>query len=421
MPAHAQIGALFTGAGPVNLSMGGASVAAPIDASGALFWNPASISGLPSSSMDFGVELLYPQTRLSSSLPANAFGPGIPGAAVSGSSRGDDGVFPLPTMALVYRPDDSMFTYGLGVFTLGGFGVNYPSSATNPILTPQPPNGFGLGSIYSELQLLQLVPMVSAQVTDRLSIGGGPTVTMANLRADPLFVTAPNPTGSYPAGTHSRLSWGGGFQVGVYYSLDKDWHFGASFKSPQWLESFHFQAVDLRGLPNNTTANFDIPLVASVGVGYTGFEGWTLAADFRYIDYAGTQGFRQSGFAPDGTVRGLGWRDVFALSLGAQYKVTDDLAVRVGYSYNQNPISDAQSSFNVASPTILEHAVYCGFSYSVSDALSLNLSYLHGFENSVAGPLVTPFGPVPGSSVRNTTSGDALMVGATVRFGGSNN
>ena len=421
LPARAQNGVLFTGAGPVNRAMGGASVAAPLDASGALFWNPATISGLPSSSIDFGVELLYPQTRVSSSLPANAFGPGVPPVGPSGSDRGDDGVFALPTMALVYRPDDSMFTYGLGVFSLGGFGVNYPSSATNPILTPQPPNGLGLGAVYSELQLLQLVPTVSAQLTDRLSVGGGPTLTLANLRADPLFLTSPNANGNYPLGTHSRLSWGGGFQLGAYYVLDGGWHLGASFKSPQWLEGFHFQTVDARGLPRNVAYTFDVPLIASVGVGYTGFEHWTLAADFRYVDYGSTEGFRQSGFAPNGMVRGLGWRDVFAVALGAQYQMTDTLAVRLGYSYNQDPISASQSSFNVASPTILEHAVYAGFTYAVSNALALNLAYVHGFQNSIEGPITTPAGAVPGSSVRNTTSADALTFGVTVRFGCTSN
>src|SRR5277367_1693567 len=101
LPAQAQIGVLFTGAGPVNRSMGGASTAAPIDASGALYWNPATISGLPGSSIDFGVELLYPQTRLSSSYSANSFGPGIPPINLSGSDRGDDGIFAVPSMALV--------------------------------------------------------------------------------------------------------------------------------------------------------------------------------------------------------------------------------------------------------------------------------------------------------------------------------
>ena len=105
------------------------------------------------------------------------------------------------------------------------------------------------------------------------------------------------------------------------------------------------------------------------------------------------------------------------MALGAQYQLTDTISLRAGYSYNQNPISNAQSSFNVASPTILEHAVYLGFSYRVSDALSLSMAYWHGFENSIDGPFNGPTGPVPNTSVRSTVSADSLIVGTTVQFG----
>ena len=213
------------------------------------------------------------------------------------------------------------------------------------------------------------------------------------------------------------MSWGGGFQVGAYYTLDGGWHLGASFKSNQWMEGFHFQSATATGTPRNVTYTFNIPMITSVGIGYTGIERWTLAADFRYVDFGHTEGFQQSGFAPNGMVQGLGWRSVFAMALGAQYQMTDTLSVRGGYSYNQNPITDEQSSFNVASPTILEHTVYVGASYRVTDALSLSLAYAHAFQNSVEGPLVTPFGTVAGSSVRSTTSVDSLMIGASVKFG----
>jgi long-chain fatty acid transport protein len=92
--------------------------------------------------------------------------------------------------------------------------------------------------------------------------------------------------------------------------------------------------------------------------------------------------------------------------------------VRAGYSYNQDPITAAQTSFNVASPTILEHTIYLGASYKVSEALSLSLAYAHCFQNSIEGPLVTPAGAVPGNSIRSTVSADTLLVGATVKFGG---
>jgi long-chain fatty acid transport protein len=406
-PAQAQMGVLFTGAGPVNRSMGGTSTATPLDASGTIYWNPGAMSALPSNSIDFGVELLAPQTRISSSI----MGLG------AGSDRGDNSVYPIPSMALVYRPDDSRITYGLGIFTIGGFGTNYPGSTTNPILTPQPPLGGGLGSIYSNLAVIQLTPNVSYQITDRLSIGGGPTLTMASLSADPLFIANPNPNGSYPTGTHSQLNWGGGFQVGVYYKLTSDWNLGASVKSPQWMDSFRFQTVDQFGAPHQTAFRFNIPMITSLGVGYTGFDRWTLGADFRYVDYRNTDGFSASGFGPTGAVQGLGWRSIFALSLGAQYQLTDNFSARVGYSYNQDPISDSQTMFNVASPTIMEHTAYLGFSYKVSDALSLSVAYAHVFPNSNSGPLVTPAGAVPGTSVGLTTSADLLVIGATVKFG----
>jgi hypothetical protein len=52
----------------------------------------------------------------------------------------------------------------------------------------------------------------------------------------------------------------------------------------------------------------------------------------------------------------------------------------------------------------------------VSQTLKLSLGYVHGFKNSVAGPLVTPLGAVPGSSVRITAWGDTFMVGASVTY-----
>src|SRR5262249_7844378 len=75
VPARAQYGLLCSGAGPVNRAMAGASVATAADASGGLFWNPATISGLDRSEMDFGLEVLDPRARATSSVPAGALGP----------------------------------------------------------------------------------------------------------------------------------------------------------------------------------------------------------------------------------------------------------------------------------------------------------------------------------------------------------
>ncbi len=215
LTAYGQNGPFLTSAGPVNRSMGGASVAAPLDSLGATFWNPATDTSALLNSMDFGLELLDVQTTLSSRYPANLFGPGAPQVPLAGSTKGDNGVSALPSLGLIYRPDESQLTYGLGVFPVAGFSVNYPASSllapgsTNPILTPQAANGgLGLGSIYSNLQVIQIAPTLSLQLTDQLSIGFGPTVSLALLQADPLFVGGVDPNGNYPTGTHSHMTWG---------------------------------------------------------------------------------------------------------------------------------------------------------------------------------------------------------------------
>jgi long-chain fatty acid transport protein len=116
-------------------------------------------------------------------------------------------------------------------------------------------------------------------------------------------------------------------------------------------------------------------------------------------------------------VRGLGWKSVYAVDAGAQYQLTDAVSLRAGYTYNTDPVSSANTMFNVASPMILQNTVYVGGSYNLTCNLVLSVAYAHAFENSVQGPIVNPtFGPIPGSSVRSTVSADTFMFGATVKF-----
>jgi long-chain fatty acid transport protein len=96
--------------------------------------------------------------------------------------------------------------------------------------------------------------------------------------------------------------------------------------------------------------------------------------------------------------------------------LTNALTLRMGYTYNMNPIPDSRTAFNVASPTILEHTVYAGFSYNVTECFMLSLAYAHGFENTVQGPYITPLGTLPGASIKSDVWADTVMIGATVKF-----
>ncbi|MGD9634169.1 MAG: OmpP1/FadL family transporter [Pirellulales bacterium] len=414
-------GLAASGVGPVNQSMAGAATACPIDAAGALMWNPASISGLASSEVSLGFGLVFPQSTLSSRLDAGSFGPQVPPTPLAGADASQSGTAAIPYLAFAEKIDNSCWTYGLGVFGIGGFRVNYPSSYSNPILMPQPPDGFGLGHITSDVEILQIAPTLSYAPTNRLSVGIAPTISLAKVGVDPVLFAPPDDANgdgvpSYPEGRGSRSFWGGGFQCGVYYIADGGWHFGAAVKTPQWFEDIRFYTVDEQGQSHTVKVAFTYPTVVSLGTAYSGLDDWILATDVRLFDFANADGFRQTGFAPDGSLMGLGWSSIFAVSCGAQYQASEWLHLRLGYSYNQNPISDFDSGFNVASPGILQHFLYCGATIPLSCWTEFSAAYIHGFENSVSGPIQTPAGAVPGSQVASTAALDALSVGIAVKY-----
>lgn len=411
--AHGE-GILVSAVGPVNRSMGGAATAAPLESMGALFWNPATISALPEDELSFGLAGVLPILSTDSSIT------GLGG----GSSQAEPGITPLVNLGWVHRPENSSVTYGVGLFSIAGFRTNFPASVSNPVFTPQSNTAGvpgGLGQVYTEAGFIQLIPTISLQATDTVSIGFGPTVTVGDLIVDPFVFDSPDDAdGSgaprYSSGIGTRTHWGGGFQSGVYYEGNQGLHLGFTFKSPQWMETFSYNSEDELGLPKTVEAKLDLPMVLSLGTAWSGRDRWVMAMDVRYFDYANTDGFDARGFKADGSVAGLGWRSIFSVATGVQYEASEDLFLRMGYTFNENPIPDSQAFFNIGAPLYYQHEVHLGGSYRFSKRVWLNVAYTYYFENEISGPIVTPAGPIPGSNVTNRERVHIVDVGLTVRY-----
>lgn len=403
------------GVGPVNRSMGGAATAAPIEAIGALFRNPATVTGLDSSQLSIGVETVLADSYVNSRV-----------AGIAGSSRSDGGWNPIPSVGFVSKMDNLPFTIGLGVFGIAGYGVNYSASTTNPIAFPQTPTGVtplpGLGRIFSNVSLLQITPTIAMQVTDRLSIGVQPTATMAQLSANPFPLVKPDDANmdgvsTYPASVGTRYHWGGGFRIGAYYQTDADINLGASFTSKQWFEPIRYVSTNEIGLPRNFSIGMEYPTTVSLGASYTGLERFLFAVDVRWLDWAHAQLWGDPArFDASGRLTGLGWKSTWAVGLGTQYQLNDLIALRLGYTASQSPITSSVAGFNVLSPLILKHAVNAGATMSLSEAVKMHFVYYYGVEASVAGPLQSAAGPVPNSAVQLQVSAHAVAAGLTVAF-----
>jgi long-chain fatty acid transport protein len=412
--AHSAMGQglIAPSAGPINSSMAGASVAAPVDFGGS-YWNPAIISGLSSQEYLLGSALILPDISLQSTIQARSILGLFPTTTRSGTAQSSSGVGSNLATGVSFRmTEDSPLTMGLGVFGLAGGGVNFAGSNTQPILAPHtPPKYFGVGPIYSNAGLLAINPMASYQFTDKLAIGGGPVITSGNIGFSPAFFAGtPGTFGlpTFPAATNSHPFWGAGFQVGLLYELNDDWNLGFSYKSPVWQQKWDYNAAFNNKSARQIGIQAQIPATYSWGIAYKGIPKALIDLDLRYMDYANTLLFGQR--VSDG---GLGWSSVFAVALGGQYALTDKLTLRSGLLFNTNPIPAPATLFNVQLPGITEFTLSMGASYAMTENVTLSCAWMHGFDNSIQGSILQ----IPGSSVRLTTQTDSIVAGFNVTFG----
>ena len=407
-------GLVAPGAGPINLGMAGASTAAPIDF-GSSYWNPANISGLDRQEFLLGSQLVIPSIHLRTIFPARSIAGLYPPTNRFGTSRSDGGVASnLATGAAWRLSDDSPWTMGLGIFGYVGGGVNFAGSNTTPILTPrQPPKSFGFGPIYANTSILTITPMAAYQFGDRLSIGGGPVISSGTATFTPAFF-APNAKdqygiASFPSATNSRPFWGGGFQIGGLFAATPIWNLGFSYKSPIWQERWAYNAANPDLSARRIGVQAQLPAIYSWGVAYKGLPKTLIDVDLRYFDYANTSLFGQS--VSSG---GLGWRSVFAVATGVQYELTDKITLRGGYLYNTNPIPSTATLFNVQAPGITTNTLSLGASMKMTDDITFSAAWVHGFRNSISGPV----GQIPGASATLDTQTDSIIAGLNIKFGG---
>ena len=99
-----------------------------------------------------------------------------------------------------------------------------------------------------------------------------------------------------------------------------------------------------------------------------------------------------------------------------QRQLGQRLFLRLGYCYNDDPITSEASQFNVASPLITQHTIHVGGSYMFADNWLFSVAYVHAFENEVSGPLEQGSVPIAGTSVASKVSADTLTAGFSKRF-----
>lgn len=414
-----QAGHIMQGVGAVNMSMGGASTAQPLDISGALQWNPASISTFDDKIIKFDLGLFFSSPELFSTVPEFDSSGQPTGNFFSGNTKDDRGVSPMPALAMVWGKEDSKHTFGASAFGISGFGVTFPESMSNPINMPQP-NGFG--HIESDYILLQIGFSWAYELSDKFSIGVQPTFNYSTLELAPNPTANPNGSG-YPS-TDKATATGFGAQFGLFYDSGSGFKAGASYKTTQKFSEFEF---DNTYLDNSTAKNkfqMDYPAILSFGLGYTN-DLLDLALDYRLVDYENTDGFSETGWTPTASVAGFGWENISIVSAGIQYKGVDKLPLRLGYTYSSNPIPEEVAFFNIPATAIIKNAFQLGFSYEANESWTFDAVYHYGTsgdatEGQVLNPMFisasNPLGAIPNSEISYDMTTSMIQFGVRYKF-----
>jgi long-chain fatty acid transport protein len=398
-PALAANGHLLHGIGAVNSAMGGAGVALPNDALGALNLNPALLTQIPGHRMEFSAEYNTAKNAVESRV-----GP------FSGRTEESGDPALIPAFGWT-RDKTGHFAYGVGFLGMAGFGVDYPQDPRNPILAPQPR---GLGRVFSNYQFMKVPTALAWQLTPALSLGVSLNAGRAALTANPAGFATPDCSG--PAGpcfvpsVESDSAFGWGATVGAYYKVNPTLAIGGSYTSEQKFQDFEWNStVANPNLPTYGTARrirfkLNAPATFVVGLGYTPTDRLKVALDAKRVNYKDTDGF--------GDV--LGWKDIDVFAVGAQYQASNLITLRLGYNSGQSPISGTANFTSIEAPAVFRNHVTGGLGLQVNEALQLNLGYYHVFKNRSSGPFLSPSGPVPGTQVTNEMAMDSVL--ATFSF-----
>lgn len=156
---YATNGMNMIGWGARMSSMGGASLGMFGDTN-LMNSNPAGITTISGQRIDAGLGLLIPSVSYKNAL---------------NDIDADTKVFPLPSIGYVKTPEDSPFSYGIGLYAQGGMGATYCDVHHNIFrsydMNPLTQDAYVGQEYHSNIGYLKLSPTIAYQIMPQLSAG----------------------------------------------------------------------------------------------------------------------------------------------------------------------------------------------------------------------------------------------------------
>jgi long-chain fatty acid transport protein len=369
-------GVIRDGVGPISTGRGATNLGFA-DNAAIILDNPAGMSNVSGNGlMEFGVDTVLPDLTYRDPQNAN----------VDSIRR----AFPAGMFGFVKRLPDSPWTFGLGVFAPAGFGADYSMAAPPPFAPTK--------TLYRSLDLFgKLLPAVSYQVNDRLSVGGGVGLAINHAAiVGPYFLQTGGlqgvPTISSVHATGVAVC--GNF--GIQYRLRPDTMLGIAYTAPtHFVMDGNASAMVMSPLGPLATGFGDAkvsltwPQSLGIGIKHNLCDCRRIGVDVIWYNWSSA--FDQIGFTlmnPTNPIVGglagnvihdsfpMHWNDTVSLRTGYEKDLNDVWTWRAGYIYHASPVP--AGTLNPYTDGILLHTFSLGGTCRLSRG-SLNAAYQYSF------------------------------------------
>ena len=359
--AYATNGYFSHGYGMKAKGMAGASTTNTEDA----FFganNPAA-AAFVGNRIDLGVDLFSP---IREATMENWAGPGM-----NVSVESDDSYHLIPEFGYNRMVNNNL---ALGVTVYGNGGMNTHYSEVMPGT-----NLFGApGALGIDLMQLVIAPTLAYKVAPNHSIGISPLIGYQLFKADGL---------GGPTSEHDD-SFGYGVRLGYLGKVTPTITVGAAYSS-----EINFEEFDKYNWLFLENGDFDLPENYNLGVAWQATPAVKLALDYQRINYG-----EVTAVGAPASAGGFGYDNIDVWKLGVEYKYSQKLTLRAGYSHTDSPIVGAslaecmagsvncgETTLNILAPAVIEDHVTLGVTYTLASGNEVTMAYMHALKNDVSG------------------------------------
>ena len=350
--------------------------------------------------------------------------------------------FPIPYVAKNWRMgNDNALT--LVFYGRGGMNTDWDDKNTSAWYDPNPldenPLGqqfdgtFGgepFGDVVAGVDLSQAFLSInySGKAGDNFAWGIGPIFAVQMFAANGVSAYQPytktfnecflyqqpgscDPTPTSLSDKGHDMSTGYGAAAGVWIGVTDFFSVGLSYQTKMSMSEFKDYS-DLFA----EAGGFDIPASTKLGLSFAGTNNVRLNLDVEHTEYSDIASvgnpmsnlfgcpfavYGQTGQIPPAEYLenclgganggGFGWEDMTTFKVGVEWTANPSTTWRFGYSYGEQPIQEADITFNILAPGVMEQHITFGLTKRKESGGAWNFSLMYAPSKSIEA--ANPFDP----------------------------